>query len=264
MKLIVQSDDFGITRAVSLGCIEGIKNGIIKNTGMFANMPWIEECVEWIQPYVSQIAFGIDLNLSTGPSLLGYDKIPSLIKENGMFYSSKENRLFDKEENNFDHLHDHRDEVYCEFKAQIEKYIEIMQHKPDYIHNHAYGTPTTMEVTRTLAKEYDVICSSYLHDQKDVQETSMGWYIWGDAQKQTTEDPITYITSDKDGFLTKPYGYLVTHCGYVDAELFALSSFSTCRAMDLQAMKSTEIKEWIKRNNIELITFKDLPKEWYR
>ena len=46
MKLLVQSDDYGITRAVSRGIIHGIKNGVIRNTGLFANMPWSEECVD--------------------------------------------------------------------------------------------------------------------------------------------------------------------------------------------------------------------------
>ena len=40
MKLLVQSDDYGITRAVSLGCIHGIRNGVVRNTGIFANMPY--------------------------------------------------------------------------------------------------------------------------------------------------------------------------------------------------------------------------------
>ena len=81
MKLLVQGDDYGITRAVSLGCMHGIKNAVVRNTGMFANMPWIEECVEWIRPYLDQIAFGIDLNASTGPSILGHEKLPTLTHE---------------------------------------------------------------------------------------------------------------------------------------------------------------------------------------
>lgn len=262
MKLLIQSDDYGITKAVSLGCIEGIKTGMIKNTGMFANMPWIEECVAYIKPYLSKIAFGIDLNASTGPSILGKDKIPSLVKENGMFYSSRENRSFDNEENNFDHLSDHYDEIYEEFKAQIERYIAIVGHKPDYIHNHAYSTPTITDVTMRLAEEYGVLSSTHLHEQELVQEAGMGWYVWGDAQKQIEEDPITYITTDNEGLLKKPYGYLVMHCGYVDAELFHLSSFTTCRAMDLQSLLSDDFRQWIKKHEIELITFKDLPKTW--
>ena len=262
MKLIIQSDDYGMTKAVSLGCIEGIKNGVVRNTGMFANMPCIEECVELIKPYLDQIAFGIDLNSTTGSSLLNHDQIPSLTKENGQFYSSTENRLFDDEDNLHDHLRYHRDELYQEFKAQIEKYIALVGHKPDYIHNHAYGTETTDEVTRTLAKEYGVICTVGFMDREEVNNADMGWYVWGDAQKQISEDPITYITEDKAHHLEKEYGYIISHCGYVDAQLLKLTGFNTCRAIDLEAMTSQEVKDWIDINHIDLITFKDLPKEW--
>ena len=44
MKLLVQSDDFGITPAVSCGILEAIKKGIVRNTGLFANMPGRRMC----------------------------------------------------------------------------------------------------------------------------------------------------------------------------------------------------------------------------
>lgn len=262
MKLIVQSDDYGITRAVALGCLHGIRHGVIRNTGMFANMPWIGECVDWIRPYLDQIAFGIDLNASTGPSVLGHDKVPVLTKENGDFYGSKENRSFDTEENHFDHLAAHRDELYAEFKAQIEKYIELVGHKPDYIHNHAYGTGTTDEVTRALAQEYGILCTVGIMDRPEVKQAGMGWYVYGGPNEQLTEDPIGYITSDRGGLLDHEYGYIISHCGYADAELFRLTSFNNCRVKDLEAMTSEAVQRWIKENRIELISIKDLPKEW--
>ena len=139
MKYLFQSDDYGITRAVSLGCIHGIRNGVIRNTGMFANMPWIEECVEWIRPYLDDIAFGIDLNASTGPSILGHDALPTLTHEDGSFLGSRENRALDTDENDHDHLAAVADQLEAEFRAQIERYIELVGKKPDYIHNHAYA-----------------------------------------------------------------------------------------------------------------------------
>ena len=39
-KLLVQSDDYGISPAVSAGIIYGITHGIIRNNGAFVNMPW--------------------------------------------------------------------------------------------------------------------------------------------------------------------------------------------------------------------------------
>ena len=90
----------------------------------------------------------------------------------------------------------------------------------------------------------------------------MGWYVWGGPEAQLKEDPITYITEDKGGILNQEYGYIVSHCGYADADLFELTSFTLCRPKDLEAMTSEAVKNWVKENNIELASFKDLPKEW--
>lgn len=264
MKLLVQSDDFGITRAVSLGCIHGIRNGVIRNTGMFANMPWIEECVEWIRPYMDQIGFGIDLNISTGPSILSHGKLPSLTHEDGSFLGSKEHKALDSDENHHDHLAACREEVYAEFRAQIERYIELTGHKPDYIHNHAYCSETVFRVSRQLAEEYHCPYSDDLIRRPELQDGGMGWYCFGGPEVQLKNDPVSWFVSDRPGMMKKEYGYIICHCGYVDAELFRLSSFNVCRLIDLDCMVSQKMKTWIKDNQIELLTFKDLPKEWSR
>ena len=259
MKLVVQSDDYGITRAAALGCVHGIRNGIVRNTGFFSNMPWAEEVFEWIRPYLGQIAFGIDLNASTGPSVLPHEQVPTLTHENGMFLGSRENRALDTEENNFDHLADHYDELYAEFDAQIQKFVKITGKLPDYIHNHAYGTKTTEKVTADLVKKYGLPDSTTLMNiTKADMMASMGWYQMGGPEKQLTEDLITYLIEDRGHFLEKEIGYLITHCGYCDADLFALSSFNTCRVKDLEALTSDQVKQWVKDNNIELITFNDI------
>lgn len=259
MKLLVQSDDYGITRAAAQGCLHGIRNGIVRNTGFFSNMPWAEETAEWIRPYLNDIAFGIDLNASTGPSVLPHESVPALTHENGMFLSSKENRALDNDENNHDHLAEHYDELYAEFDAQIQRFIKLIGKTPDYIHNHAYGTKTTEIVTMDLVKKYKVPDSSTLMKITDADlNTSMGWYVFGGPEAQLTEDLKSYLTEDKGGLLKKEISYLITHCGYCDADLFSLSSFNTCRVKDLEALTSDEVKNWVKNNQIELITFNDI------
>ncbi len=252
MKLLVQADDFGITKAVSLGILHGITNGIVKNTGLFTNMDCSKECVDLIRPYIDDIGFGIDLNLSTGFSVLDHNLIPTLTKENNQFYSSSESRMMDNEDNNFDHLN--YDEVYLEFNAQIKKFIELVGKKPDYIHNHAYFTKTIFDVTKRLSYEYEIPCSI------DLGEFNMGWYSHSkDLEKQYNENNLKeYLLEDKNEYLNKEIGLLVTHCGYMDADLLKLSSFTTCRIKDLEVITSLEIKEWIIKNNIELITYKQL------
>lgn len=259
MKLLIQADDYGITEAGACGIIHGIRHGIIRNTGFFTNMPWAEECAEMIRPYLDQIAFGIDLNASTGPSILPHQELPVLTHENGQFLTSRENRSLDTEENDYDHLN--YQEVYAEFDAQIQKFIHLIGKMPDYIHNHAYGTKTTEQVTRDLVKKYHIPYSGFVINNSKVTAPMMGWYSFKGPQEQLGEDLVSFIVQDKGHMLNSEFGYLVTHAGYADAELFRLSSFSLCRVKDLEALCSEEVKQWIKKNSIELITYKDLPPE---
>lgn len=262
MKFLVQSDDYGITRACALGAIEGIKNGVIRNTGMFTNMPWAEECADLIRPYLDKIALGVDLNASTGTSILGHDKLPSLTHEDGSFLTSRENRALDTEENNHDHVV--YEEVYAEFEAQIERYMELFGKKPDYLHGHAYGTATTIKASMDLARKYGCVYSSAVQTLPDVHNGGMGWYAYGGGlETQLNEKPLEFIMNNADEYLKHDYVYLICHCGYVDAEIFKLSSFNVCRAIDLECMTSDSLKNWVKDNNVELISFNDVKDEWF-
>lgn len=260
MKLIVQSDDYGMTPAVADGIIYGITHGVVRNTGLFSNMPWAEECVEKIKPYLDDIAFGIDLNASTGSSLLGYSKVPNLCHEDGSFLTSKENRAADETAPDHDHV-DH-DQLFLEFDAQVQEYIRIVGKVPDYIHAHAYGTKTTEQVRREIAQKYDRPYTEETAKLLTGSYGNMSWYKMGASPEgQLEEDLESYLVNDVRGLLKDEYGYLVTHCGFADAPLFKLSSFNLCRVKDLEALTSDKVKQWVKDNNIELITFKDLDKD---
>lgn len=255
MKLLVQSDDFGITMGTAYGAVCAIKNGIVRNTGLFANMPHAAKCVELIKPYLDDIAFGIDLNAVNGPSLLGYGNVPSLCHEDGTFLSIRENRALDSEENNMDHVND--EELYREFHAQTERFIRLAGRKPDYIHGHAYITKTTEAILRTIAAEYQIPYSMDFARLPDAVMPTMGWYTYGTMEQQLEEDPKTYLLEDRAGYLSHTYGYLITHCGILDTETLRLP-FNICRLKDLEAVVSDEIKAWKDSNGIELITFRDI------
>lgn len=261
MKLLVQSDDYGITKASALGTLEAIKNGIVRNTGLFANMSWTEEVVENIKPYLDRIAFGVDLNASTGPSLLNKAEIPSLVHDNGNFLTSKENKALDTEANHFDHVV--YDEIYREFEAQIKRFIELVGKKPDYLHGHAYVCPTTIKASLDLAHKYEIPYSSEIMENTSMHSGGMGWYVFPPTlENQAKSDLESFILADQNEYLKHEYGMLITHCGYVDKELMELSSFNLYRFNDLKGVTSPLVQQWIEENQIELITYKDL-KGWY-
>ncbi|MNF04239.1 Chitooligosaccharide deacetylase [compost metagenome] len=46
--------------------------------------------------------------------------------------------------------------------------------------------------------------------------------------------------------------------GYVDRELMDISTYNIYRLNDLDAVTSPEIINWVKENNVELITYNDI------
>ena len=261
MKLLVQSDDYAITPGVSLGCIEGIRHGLIRNTGMFVNMPWSKECFTWIAPYLDRIALGIDLNLTTGAALLAHSQIPSLTKEDGSFYSSKESYLMDKQ---LGREHGVPEEIEREFRAQLARFESICQRKPAYIHAHAYYTPTIKVIQQKLAKEWGIPYSG------DVLQTINGagiekhqtpWY----QKPATIENQM--VSSLKDYLLNDPMWLqqeayvLIGHMGYVDPALLSLSSYTLYRIKDLEAVCDAQVKAWLEAKGVKLITYHQLNKE---
>lgn len=261
MKLLAQSDDYGITKAVALGTIEAIRHGIIRNTGLFANMPWVEECVSWITPYLDQIAFGVDLNASTGPALLPKEKIPSLVQTDGTFFTSSMNRALDTDENNHDHVI--YAEIYAEFDAQIQTFIQLVGRKPDYLHGHAYGTETTKQASLDLAKKYGIPYSTTIMEHEAMYAMDMGWYQFPPTLVHQAQSSLKqYLLEDQGHMLGHETAFLITHCGYVDVPLMNLSSFNLYRMKDLEAATDPTVLSWIKENQIELITYKDL-NGWY-
>jgi predicted glycoside hydrolase/deacetylase ChbG (UPF0249 family) len=65
IRLIVNADDFGYFRSVSMGILEGAQRGIITATGIMANSPLFDEHMQWLKQY-PQLDPGVHLNATHG------------------------------------------------------------------------------------------------------------------------------------------------------------------------------------------------------
>ena len=83
-KILFQGDDFGFTRGVTLGIVDSIDRGVLRNTGLFANTPSAEFAVSFMKDR-PQACFGIDFNLVAGPCVSDPAEIPHLVDEKGNF-----------------------------------------------------------------------------------------------------------------------------------------------------------------------------------
>ena len=89
MKLIVNGDDFGISKGVTLGIIEAHVNGIVKSTTLMCNMEDSKYAAELSKNY-KNLGVGIHFVLSAGRPICNASDVSSLVDDNGNF--KKENR----------------------------------------------------------------------------------------------------------------------------------------------------------------------------
>lgn len=267
-KLLLQGDDFGFTRGVTLGIVDSIDRGVLRNTGLFANMPSAEFAVTFMKDR-PQACFGIDFNLVSGPCCADPKSIPHLVDEEGNFirsgvrtrdprWQSVEGRaeLFPY------------DEVRTEIRAQYARFIELTGRKPEYLHEHSISSENYRKAIHELSVEEDIPFSSEILEKLNMNGPSHQLFLKNaasmkkvfDPNDQLNKDTVAQFFSIADMMLENGQSSFICHPGYVDAELLTLTTLSLERSKDAQMMMSEKVAEWIRENNVELITYRDLKK----
>lgn len=262
MKLLVQSDDYGFTKGVTLGILDAVDNGIITCTGLFVNMGESSKfAAEKMKDYPNT-CFGIDFNIVSGPCVADPKLIPTLVDENGMFIKSTvryADPRFSKDGDNGE-LWPY-EEVLIEIRAQFEKYVELTGKKPEYLHNHSI-TAFAKEYVRAisdLSKETGVIYSRNIRAQYQFGGMKGSWNVKPfTIENQLKTSALEYVKEHADEMLEFEYAALGGHAGFVDNELFKWTTYSIIRCKDHEMYTSDFMKEWIKKNNVQLISYRDL------
>lgn len=240
-QLIVNADDFGMTQANTIGILVAHKEGIVTSTTCMMNMPYAKFALKQAQHY-PQLGVGIHLVLTVGRPLI--DGAHSYTDEMGNFIRPKD----------YPDGKPHGDvnELYREWKAQIEKFIEIAGHKPTHIdsHHHVHLLPWHQEVTKALAKEYDLP----IRQRHQIIDTYPYIPVF---DKMYDEDVnyqyVTEVLQSHSGALE-----LMCHPAYLDQRLYDMSSYNLPRMKELKFLTSSQIKSFIQENHIELINFSNL------
>lgn len=265
MKLLVQGDDFGFTKAVTLGIVEAIDHGILRNTGLFANMPAAKLAASFMKDR-PQACFGIDFNLVAGKPVSDPKEVPHLVDENGDFIKSGvriKDQRWQSEQGRREMFP--YDEVRKEIRAQYNKFIELTGTKPGYLHAHSISSETYNEAIIELSKETGIPYSMQFLKEKGVvmagmHRSSATSNKTFDPNEQLNKNTTADVLRDKDLILSSDLAMVIGHPGYLDAELLKMTSLSIERVKDLAMMVDPEIKKMVEENNIELITYRDLLK----
>jgi len=253
VSLIIRTDDIGMSHSVNMAMQKLVSTGMPVSVSVLFVCPWYQEAVAILKQHPN-VSVGIHLALNSewknyrwGP-VTGSTAVPSLVDENGFFFSSSEA------------LHQHSPqvaEVEKELRAQIERALRSGV-KIDYVDEHmgtATRYPEFREVTERLAKEYGLGMSGYFGEAMDAPQ-------YAAAPNRKADSLVAYINRLQPGL-----NGVVTHVGIDDAELGALLDMNTDEPLpdmsknrqgELTALTSPRFSAALKARNVVLVTYRDV------
>lgn len=250
MKLIINGDDYGLSEGVSKGILKAYKDGILTDTTAMTNMPYFEESVR-LAKEAGITKMGIHLTFTCGKPILGKEEVPSICDDNGDFYKRKDIPCNIK-----------LDEVEKELRAQVAKFKESgleLNHIDGHHHFFAYkdelfniiiklaeelNVPIRCPINekRVLVEENNIMCPDYFDNSFYGQNISIEYLI---KRLELLKDEYNIVE-------------FMTHPAIDGEELKGISSYNLEREIELKILTSNDIKDYINKNKIELISFSDI------
>ncbi len=150
--LITNADDFGYRSDISKAIIDSFRSGVLTSTTILINFISKEDLL-LAQNVSSSLGFGLHLNITSGSPLT-----ENWLKKYGEFSRPKRNlpEQFNREQWLDYFKNYHPDDIYSEYKCQIEKFIALFNKLPTHLDSHHYTSslPNSFEAFITIAQEY--------------------------------------------------------------------------------------------------------------
>ena len=240
MKLIINADDFGLSKSISDGIIEGIKGEYITSTSIMANMEYAEYAIkEALKHNITCI--GLHINLTVGKPIL-YNA--NLIDESGEFLYNRK-----QIENSKLKYEDAYREIVAQIKT-IDKYSNGLI-RIDHLdmHHHLCDNENIEKAVIDIAEEYNVPIRNEFECDISRPDILYKDFTIKNVSLDSLRDMINKY-EDKDIIVE-----LMTHPGYVDDYTKSLTSYIE-REKELKVLR--DAKENGIFNMIKLISYKQL------
>ena len=285
-RLIVNADDFGMSRGITDGILRAHQDGIVTSTSIMVNMPGSEYAIQRMPEFPS-LGVGVHLNLSEGRPLLPPHKVSTLITKDGVFHPLLEmiHRMW--------HWQLSEREIEAEFRAQIQWLKErglTPTHADSHQHMYTYP-PTAIAFRRALQAEgvrkirgtvtragqrggsirqtyggtllRQVAVRGYM---EFLQNVVFHGFIYPDsclAIPRTYRDRGALSEGVRFVLNHQPSGtyQLGCHPGITPDHAAEAEDFKGRRECDLQLLIDPELRDEANRNRIQLINYRDLENE---
>lgn len=227
MRLVVNGDDLGYTKANTLGIVEAYRSGILRSTTALANSDYLAFAANCVQG-CEGLGVGVHLTLTLGAPLTDG---ATLATAAGQFPSRRE----------LDAAALDMDEVRTEWRAQIERFCKVFGRMPTHIDSHHSVhdlTDDLLAVSRGLAKEYGLELRRYGSFE----------FVHGFFGPTATSEALIELLRGHEGHDIE----IMTHPGYCDLELYRRSSYNVDRVRELAALCDASVLAYVDERGIEL------------
>jgi chitin disaccharide deacetylase len=269
--IIIHADDLGETHAVNAAAIQALERGAVNSASMMVPCPWFPEIADFAKSH-PDADLGLHLTLTServyyrwGP-VAPADQVSTLLDENGYLRHDWD-----------DHPRIDPKQVEIELRAQVERALRMGVH-PTHLDSHQYrlimngkelfdamlrvahGYKLPVFVTRDWFAQYPYLASSVGPDDVVLDHTVT---IDPDVPAQKWAD--FYLTALKN--LQPGLTEFVIHPGFDDEELRAATREratwgAAWRQRDYDFFTSEEFRQALQRENIKLITWRELARRW--
>jgi hopanoid biosynthesis associated protein HpnK len=278
-QLVVNADDFGISRGVNRGIIEAHRNGLVTSASLMPNLPSAEDALTRATT-CPDLGLGLHLTLTAGAPLSPPQSVPTLVDSHGMFLVLGEllGRLSIGRVAT--------DDLRRELSAQLEWSARRSIH-PDHLnsHHHIHIHPQVSPIVIGLAKEHKIDWvrtpverglspALFSLPKKDAARTlaisTFGLWTRMLVKRAGLRSARHFrgigmgMGFGQPGLLSTlenlPAGLteLMTHPGHPDDELARLTVFSEGRDRELAALTSSAARDLVRRQRIRLRSFTSL------
>lgn len=233
MKLIVNADDFGLTRGVNLGIIEAFQQGIVRSTTLMMGMPAVEHAAHLALQNPS-LKVGVHLRLTTGRPMA--DNVGSLMDKTGTGKQGQlqpQGQFWDNQTMSPDHIEK-------ELRAQIEHFLKLgipLSHLDG--HHHCHRHPQVAPVATRLAEEYQVPVRP-AQESTLYRHTTLGF---SDAFYGDELTPETLLNIVKKHLSYVQVLEMMAHPALVDESLLKASGYAIPRTRELAILTDPALSQ---------------------
>jgi chitin disaccharide deacetylase len=253
-RLLIRADDAGVTRGTNTALLACAEAGLARNIGFMACTPEFEHAASLFRDPPQNVILGLHATVTSewssslrwGP-VLPRQQVPSLLDEDGCFVKTTKS------------LHEQArlDEIIIEIKAQIDRARDCGL-KLSYMDTHMVinWIPGLHNCLEDLAQREGLIL-----------DDPFGKILSPLPQSDFTEYNI--IKAFQNRLLSKPLQeniLMLTHPSTFDVDALRMvinpnddpEAVGRERAKDRELLTHPETLQWIREQNIELITYTDL------